>query len=98
LKPPTGGPKRADYKTKADVVAFVKKSFADGAAVIEAKGDGGMNDLVKSPFANQQDRISDLAWSLSSTRASITGSWWSITAWRGWFRRSRVRRSETGNI
>src|SRR5208337_3128658 len=24
-------PKRADYKTKADVVAFVKKSFADGA-------------------------------------------------------------------
>jgi uncharacterized damage-inducible protein DinB len=62
LPAPTGDPKRADYKTKADVVAFVKKSFGDGAAIIQAKGDGGMNDLVKSPFANQQDRISDLAW------------------------------------
>jgi uncharacterized damage-inducible protein DinB len=62
LPAPTGDPKRADYKTKADVVAFVKKSFAEGAAIIQAKGDGGMNDLVKSPFANQQDRISDLAW------------------------------------
>src|ERR1700760_1134777 len=28
-KPPAGDPKRSDYKTKADVVAFVKKSFAD---------------------------------------------------------------------
>src|ERR1700734_2334160 len=35
---PTGDPKRADYKTKADVVAFVKKSFAEGAAIIQAKG------------------------------------------------------------
>src|SRR5580658_9439285 len=44
-KAPTGDPKRADYKTKADVVAFVKKSFAEGAAIIQAKSDGGMNDL-----------------------------------------------------
>src|SRR5205085_5394945 len=30
-KPPAGeDPKRDQYKTKADVVAFVKKSFADG--------------------------------------------------------------------
>src|SRR5271166_6819935 len=27
-------PKRADFKTKADIVAFVKKAFADGAAAI----------------------------------------------------------------
>src|SRR5579863_2838440 len=47
-------PKRADYKTKADVVAFVKKAFADGAAAIKAKGDKGMSDLVVDPFANQQ--------------------------------------------
>ena len=39
-KPPAEeDPKRDQYKTKADVVAFVKKSFADGAAAIEAKGD-----------------------------------------------------------
>src|SRR6202046_4497202 len=39
-KPPAEeDPKRADYKTKADVVAFVKKAFADGAAAIKAKSD-----------------------------------------------------------
>jgi uncharacterized damage-inducible protein DinB len=55
-------PKRADYKTKADVVAFVKKSFADGAAAIKAKGDKGLSDLVLDPFAHQQARISDFAY------------------------------------
>jgi len=64
LKPPSGDPKRADYKTKAEVVAFAKKSFADGAALIESKGDAGLNDLFVDPFANQQARFSDGAWGL----------------------------------
>jgi uncharacterized damage-inducible protein DinB len=64
LKPPAGDPKRADFKTKADVIAYVKKSFADGAALIKGKGDGGLNDLFVDPFANQQERISDGAWGL----------------------------------
>src|SRR5436853_6977866 len=34
-------PKRSDFKGKADIVNFVKKSFADGAAVIKEKGDSG---------------------------------------------------------
>jgi uncharacterized damage-inducible protein DinB len=55
-------PKRADYKTKADVVAFVKKAFADGAAAIQSKGDSGMSDLVVDPFAHQQMRILDIAY------------------------------------
>lgn len=64
-KPPAGeDPKRADYKTKAAVVAFVKKSFEDGAAAIKAKGDKGMNDLVVDPFANQQQRVSEMGWGL----------------------------------
>jgi len=57
-------PKREAYKTKAAVVEFVKKSFADGAAAIKQKGDKGLNDLVVDPFANQQTRISDMAWGL----------------------------------
>src|SRR5258708_2352399 len=37
-KPPAGrDPKRERYKSKADIVAFVKKSFADGATAIQAK-------------------------------------------------------------
>lgn len=58
-------PSRSTYKTKADVVAFVKKSFADGAAAIKAKGDKGMNDLIVDPFSNQQTRISDFAYGLA---------------------------------
>src|SRR5262249_34210140 len=42
-KPPAAeDPKREQYKTKADVVAFVKKSVADGAAAIQSKGEKGM--------------------------------------------------------
>ncbi|MFZ0814621.1 MAG: DinB family protein [Candidatus Sulfotelmatobacter sp.] len=64
-KPPTEeNPSRTQYKTKADVVAFVKKAFADGAAAIKAKGDKGMSDLITDPFANQQVRISDAAYGL----------------------------------
>jgi len=38
LKPPAGeDPKREQYKTKAAVVEFVKKSFADGAAAIKRR-------------------------------------------------------------
>ena len=53
---------RDKYKTKADVVAYVKKSFADGAAAIKAKGDQGMNDLVIDSFAHQQVRVYDMAY------------------------------------
>jgi uncharacterized damage-inducible protein DinB len=55
-------PKRDQYKTKADVVAFVKKSFADGAAAIKARGDKGMSELTVDPFAHQQVKISDMAY------------------------------------
>jgi uncharacterized damage-inducible protein DinB len=62
-KPPAEeDPKRDQYKTKADVVAFVKKSFADGAAAIKAKGDKGMSDLLVDPFGNQKMRVSDFAY------------------------------------
>jgi len=64
-KPPAGeDPKRDDYKTKAAVVAFVKKAFEDGAAAIKFKGDKGLSDLVVDPFVNQQVRVSDMAWGL----------------------------------
>ena len=40
----------------------MKKSFADGAAAIKAKGDKGMTDTFVDPFANQQVRIYDMAY------------------------------------
>jgi uncharacterized damage-inducible protein DinB len=62
VKLPSGDPKRADYKTKAAVVEYVKQSFADGAALIKSKGDSGINDLWVNPFGNQQTRFSEGAW------------------------------------
>src|ERR1700726_4507892 len=42
-KPPAEeDPKRDQFKNKAEVVAYVNKSFADGAAAIKAKGDKGL--------------------------------------------------------
>jgi uncharacterized damage-inducible protein DinB len=62
-KPPTEEDfARSKYKTKADVVAFVKKSFADGAAVIQAKGDAGLQGFMVDPFQNQQVRVLDWAY------------------------------------
>ena len=62
-KPPAAeDPKRDQYKTKADIVAFVKKSFADGAAAIQSKGEKGLNDLFVDSFSNQQVRVIDYAY------------------------------------
>jgi uncharacterized damage-inducible protein DinB len=53
--------KREQYKTKADVVGFVKKSFADGAAAIQSKGEKGLTSTIADPFSHQKVRIIDYA-------------------------------------
>ena len=56
-------PKREQYKSKADIVAFVKKSFADGAAAIQSKGDKGlMTEVVYYP--GQKARVLDIAYGI----------------------------------
>lgn len=71
--PEMADPNRDQFKTKADVVAFVKKSFTDGAAAIKAKGDKGMSDLVVDPFANERTRISDFAYGFIEHSGEIYG-------------------------
>jgi uncharacterized damage-inducible protein DinB len=58
-------PKRDGLKTKAEIVAFARKSVEDGAAVIKSKGDKGMSEPVADPETKQQEQISDLAYSLT---------------------------------
>jgi uncharacterized damage-inducible protein DinB len=65
--------KREDYKTRAAVVALLKKSFEDGAAAIKFKGDKGLSDLVVDPFANQETRVSDLGWGMVEHSGEIYG-------------------------
>src|SRR5215470_5283862 len=61
--PAAEDPKRDQYKSKADIVAFVKKSFADGAAAIQSKGEKGLTTEVVY-FARQKARVLDMAYGL----------------------------------
>ena len=81
-KPPgEEDPPRAQFANKAAVVAYVRKSFADGAAAIKAKGDKGLLESVVDPFAQDnpdqagkdQIRLGDLATSLIEHSGEVYG-------------------------
>src|ERR1700687_4911256 len=81
-KPPSEeDPPRAQVKNKAAIVAYVKKSFADGAAAIKSKGDKGISILVIDPFAEdvpanagkERIRLGDLAFSLIEHSGEVYG-------------------------
>jgi hypothetical protein len=78
LKLPTGVPKRSEYKTKAAFVEFVKKSFADGAALIQSKGDKGLDDLWADPFLNRQVRLSEGAWGFMEHSGELRAVGWRL--------------------
>jgi uncharacterized damage-inducible protein DinB len=61
---PVDDESRANYKTKADVVAYLKKSFADGAAAIKSKGDTGMAQMVVNLESHATMPLADLAYGL----------------------------------
>src|SRR5579863_895173 len=56
-------PKRDDLQTKAQIVAFVKKCVQDGADLIKAKGDKGLNESVAAGGPTLT-RLYDLAYGL----------------------------------
>ena len=58
------------YKTKADLAAFVKKSFADGAAAIK---QADMNKVVTDPFSKERVRVSDYAYGFVEHSGEIYG-------------------------
>jgi len=81
-KPPAGeDPPRTQFKNKAAIVAYVKKSFADGAAVIKSKGDKGISTLVVDPFAEdvpgnankEQIRLGDLGYGIVEHSGEVYG-------------------------
>jgi uncharacterized damage-inducible protein DinB len=63
-KPPAAeDPKRDQYKTKADILTFVKKSVADGAAAIQSKGEKGLTTEVVY-YPGQKARVLDIAYGI----------------------------------
>jgi uncharacterized damage-inducible protein DinB len=53
---------RSKYKSKDEVVAYLKKAIEDGAAEIKAKGDKGMSDPVTDPESKQTMHALDAAY------------------------------------
>ena len=94
-KPPAEeDPKRAQFKSKAEIVAFVKKCFADGADAIKSKGDKGMSRTSLS-IPSLTSRFASPTWptAWSSTPANTTASSSCTTACQDWFHQNRVRRN-----
>jgi len=61
-KKPTDDESREHFRTKSDIVAYVKKSFADGAAVIKQKGDGSLLEMVVDAEEGRTIPLQDLAY------------------------------------
>lgn len=70
---PIDNESRANYKTKAAVVAYLKKSFADGTTVIKSKGDAGMARPVVAPESHETVSLADLACELIEHSAEHYG-------------------------
>ena len=74
-------PPRKQFANKAAMVAYVKKSFADGAAAIKAKSDKGILEAVIDPFGSDnpgqagkdQIRLIDLARNLIEHSGEVYG-------------------------
>ena len=56
-------PARDNLKTKAQVVAYVKKAVRDGAVLIQQQGDAGARVSVKD-WDGKVERLSDLAYAV----------------------------------
>lgn len=56
-KPPRDveNPPAKMYATRAQLVDYVKKSYADGAAAIRRLGDKGLIEEIKAPFGNETE-------------------------------------------
>ena len=63
-KKPVDDESREHYKTKATVVAYLKKSFSDGASTIQQKGDKAMLEMVIEPEGGRTIPLQDLAYGL----------------------------------
>ena len=61
-KKPLDDESRAHFPTKAAVVAYVKQSFADGAAVLKAKGDRGLSEKLVDPESGESMQLVDMAY------------------------------------
>ena len=63
-KKPTDDESRDHYKTKVAVVAYLRKSFAAGAAMIQSKGAAGLSQTLETAESHDVVPLADLAYGL----------------------------------
>jgi uncharacterized damage-inducible protein DinB len=63
-KTPTDDESLEHFQTKSVIVAYVKKSFADGAAVIKQQGDKGMAKMVVDAEEGSTVPLQNVAYSV----------------------------------
>ena len=61
---PNDDESREHHKTKADIVAYLKKSIEEGAATIAAKGERGLGNWVTDPESKERMQVVDLAYGM----------------------------------
>jgi uncharacterized damage-inducible protein DinB len=72
-KKPVDDESRDHYKTKAAVVTYLKKTFADGAEAIKAKGDKGMSEVVVDAESGRNVHLLALAYGVIEHSAEHYG-------------------------
>ena len=60
VAPAEDDPPRERFKTKKEIVAYLTKSFADGAAAIKKRGERGMAGAVKHPFGERMGTLNSI--------------------------------------
>jgi len=63
-KKPADDESRDHFKTKAAIVAYLKKSFAAGAEMIKSKGDAGLLRTLETAESHDVVPLADLAYGL----------------------------------
>jgi len=61
---PADDEERSHYKSKQEVVAYLRESFSEGAAVIKQQGERGMTKIVVDSESKQSVPLSALAYEL----------------------------------
>jgi len=60
VAPAEDDPPRDKFKTKKEIVTYLTKSFADGAAAIKKRGERGMAGAVKHPFGERMGTLNSI--------------------------------------
>jgi uncharacterized damage-inducible protein DinB len=66
----TDDPPKEQFKTKGAVIEYLRKSFADGAAIIQQQGDAGLSKSFQHPFGGNRMVTAHAWWTEGAMHAA----------------------------